>query len=294
MLPFYDYHPSLTLQPHPQQDCNQFSLPENPTTFYSPFPRHALPHCYYDDFLSRQSQPSVYSDFVSHIPATPLSFPFHERSPLVVDAPPRKARVSGSSKPRNVGLVRESRRERNGLWRPKEKSAENGSDPILIVEELSDAQSTTVMIKNIPNKLSRKMLVDLLENLCKEENEKGGILSEFDFVYLPMDFRSKCNLGYAFVNFTTTRGMKALCSKLHGCHWQMLSSKKICRVAYARLQGKNALVEHFRSSNFPCDSDEYLPLVFTPPSNGLVPSQSTIVGTRVPHLFSSTSLSLAS
>ena len=50
---------------------------------------------------------------------------------------------------------------------------------------------TTLMIKNIPNKYTQKMLLSTMD-----ENFKGA----YDFFYLPIDFKNKCNVGYAFIN----------------------------------------------------------------------------------------------
>ncbi|KAE7996292.1 hypothetical protein FH972_001025 [Carpinus fangiana] len=50
---------------------------------------------------------------------------------------------------------------------------------------------TTLMIKNIPNKYTSKMLLAAID-----ENHRGT----YDFLYLPIDFKNKCNVGYAFIN----------------------------------------------------------------------------------------------
>ncbi|XVE88317.1 hypothetical protein DITRI_Ditri19aG0060100 [Diplodiscus trichospermus] len=50
---------------------------------------------------------------------------------------------------------------------------------------------TTLMIKNIPNKYTSKMLLAAID-----ENHQGT----YDFLYLPIDFKNKCNVGYAFIN----------------------------------------------------------------------------------------------
>jgi hypothetical protein len=51
---------------------------------------------------------------------------------------------------------------------------------------------TTIMIKNIPNKYSQSMLLDLIDKQHR---------MHYDFFYLPIDFKNKCNMGYAFINF---------------------------------------------------------------------------------------------
>ena len=53
---------------------------------------------------------------------------------------------------------------------------------------------TTMMIRNVPNKMSKAALLKLI-------NRRHA--GTYDFFYLPIDSRNrdKCNLGYAFINF---------------------------------------------------------------------------------------------
>ncbi|KAM3334624.1 hypothetical protein ACQJBY_029201 [Aegilops geniculata] len=132
---------------------------------------------------------------------------------------------------------------------------------------------TTVMIRNIPN--NQKLLLNMLDNHCIEYNKKidageggGEPFSSYDFLYLPIDFNNKCNVGYGFVNLTTPEAAVRLYKAFHKQPWEVYNSRKICQVTYARVQGLEALKDHFKNSKFPCDSDEYLPVVFSPPRDG--------------------------
>ncbi|KAM7269681.1 hypothetical protein ACFE04_025178 [Oxalis oulophora] len=134
---------------------------------------------------------------------------------------------------------------------------------------------TTLMIKNIPNKYSQKLMLNMLDNHCIHVNEQNRIgddqplpLSSYDFLYLPIDFNNKCNVGYGFVNMTTPEAAWRLYKAFHNQHWEVFNSRKICEVTYARVQGLEALKEHFKNSKFPCEMDHYLPVVFSPPRDG--------------------------
>ncbi|KAM2534992.1 hypothetical protein EV2_021912 [Malus domestica] len=150
-----------------------------------------------------------------------------------------------------------------------------------ISESTSGETRTTVMIKNIPNKYSQKLLLNMLDNHCIHFNEQiisdgdhgGGDdekqpFSSYDFVYLPIDFNNKCNVGYGFVNMTSPEATWRLYKAFHHQHWEVFNSRKICEVTYARVQGLEALKEHFKNSKFPCEMEHYLPVVFSPPRDG--------------------------
>ena len=47
-------------------------------------------------------------------------------------------------------------------------------------------------------------------------------------------------------------------------------------------QGLEALKDHFKSSKFPCDSDEYLPVVFSPPRDGRQLTEPELLVPRTP------------
>ncbi|KAL0326240.1 UNVERIFIED_CONTAM: protein terminal ear1 [Sesamum radiatum] len=104
-------------------------------------------------------------------------------------------------------------------------------------DDSSHPSKTTVMIKNIPNQLGRDFMLKFLDDCCKSYS------LEYDFLYLPMDFRKKGNLGYAFVNFTSAVAALGFSKTLHNYKWETaltdrgpITSKKICEVTWARIQ----------------------------------------------------------
>ena len=108
------------------------------------------------------------------------------------------------------------------------------------------------MIKNIPNKYNQEMLLKVLESAY------SGL---YDFFYLPIDFKNRCNLGYAFVNFVRSSDALGFYEEFHKKKWSDFNSKKVCEITYARVQGKQALAEHFKNSKFPCDDPTCLPII---------------------------------
>ncbi|XP_059449700.1 protein MEI2-like 2 isoform X2 [Corylus avellana] len=112
---------------------------------------------------------------------------------------------------------------------------------------------TTLMIKNIPNKYTSKMLLAAID-----ENHRGG----YDFIYLPIDFKNKCNVGYAFINMVSPSHIIPFYEAFHGKKWEKFNSEKVASLAYARIQGKAALVTHFQNSSLMNEDKRCRPIVF--------------------------------
>eukprot|EP00250_Pteridium_aquilinum_P018523 c24119_g1_i1 orf=729-3338(+) len=112
---------------------------------------------------------------------------------------------------------------------------------------------TTLMIKNIPNKYTSKMLLAAID-----EHHKGT----YDFIYLPIDFKNKCNVGYAFINMTEPLRIVAFYQAFNGKRWEKFNSEKVASLAYARIQGKAALVAHFQNSSLMNEDKRCRPILF--------------------------------
>ncbi len=113
---------------------------------------------------------------------------------------------------------------------------------------------TTCMIKNIPNKYTQQMLIDHLDL---------SHAGRYDFIYLRIDFKNKCNVGYAFINFIDPMDIVTFAKRMNGKRWPKFNSEKRCELAYARIQGKEALVDKFKHSRVMQEPPSYRPRVFS-------------------------------
>ncbi|XP_074564679.1 protein MEI2-like 2 isoform X2 [Curcuma longa] len=142
---------------------------------------------------------------------------------------------------------------------------------------------TTIMIKNIPNKwviLKEKLLKFLLLYLYRITNLIKLVIasrytskmllaaidethkSTYDFLYLPIDFKNKCNVGYAFINMVSPAHIISFYRAFNGKKWEKFNSEKVASLAYARIQGRAALVAHFQNSSLMNEDKRCRPIVF--------------------------------
>ncbi|XP_010527166.1 PREDICTED: protein MEI2-like 6 [Tarenaya hassleriana] len=148
---------------------------------------------------------------------------------------------------------------------------------------------TTVMIRNIPNKYTRELIIEFLDKHVQEMNEeekvelqrsgrneaKDFVFSAYDFLYLPIDFKSGMNKGYAFVNFTKAASVGKFVKACNHKPWDLFNSKKRLEIAAARIQGKGELVRHFERMAYPLE--EYAAVYFTPHRSGPDDSAKTVI-----------------
>ncbi|KAF8391130.1 hypothetical protein HHK36_023431 [Tetracentron sinense] len=144
---------------------------------------------------------------------------------------------------------RSRRIENNGNEIDSKKQYQLDLDKIVSGEDMR----TTLMIKNIPNKYTSKMLL-----VAIDENHKGT----YDFLYLPIDFKNKCNVGYAFINMVSPSHIIPFYQAFNGKKWEKFNSEKVASLAYARIQGKAALVTHFQNSSLMNEDKRCRPILF--------------------------------
>jgi len=123
-----------------------------------------------------------------------------------------------------------------------------------LVENDVDTRSS-LMVRNIPNKYTQQMLLN-------EFTENGHGPGVIDFFYLPIDFKNRCNRGYAFINFVDYRDIVKFHRQYYGQHWRTFNSDKICDITYARIQTKASMLKRFENSALMEKDEEYKPLVF--------------------------------
>eukprot|EP00928_Gymnodinium_smaydae_P016676 TRINITY_DN16296_c0_g1_i1.p1 TRINITY_DN16296_c0_g1~~TRINITY_DN16296_c0_g1_i1.p1 ORF type:complete len:478 (-),score=67.15 TRINITY_DN16296_c0_g1_i1:140-1573(-) len=103
--------------------------------------------------------------------------------------------------------------------------------------------NTTVLLRHLPKYHSHQHLTDVL-------NEKG-LFGLYDFVYMPMNFRTEppVSFGYAFVNFVSHQAALCCYQALQGCADLGFDSGGACEVWWSEThQGLVAHVERYRNS----------------------------------------------
>mmetsp|Transcript_99887 Transcript_99887/g.308154 ORF Transcript_99887/g.308154 Transcript_99887/m.308154 type:complete len:188 (+) Transcript_99887:2-565(+) len=126
---------------------------------------------------------------------------------------------------------------------------------------------TTVMLRNLPNNYTRSMLLALLD--------AEGFSGQYDFVYLPMDFKTHASLGYAFVNLVSPEQAASFWKIFEGFGKWVVASQKVCSVSWScPYQGLAAHIERYRNSPVMHEDvpDDYKPMVFQEGARSTFPS----------------------
>jgi len=137
--------------------------------------------------------------------------------------------------------------------------------------QFGDAR-TTVMFRNVPNDYTRDTLTKVLDD--------EGFEGQYNFIYLPVDFRSKSGFGYAFINLVDGHVAEEFMQKFNGFQKWSMPSQKIAEVTWSHpSQGLDVHVERYRNSPVMHDAvpDAFKPamfdngkrIVFPPPTKAI-------------------------
>jgi hypothetical protein len=104
------------------------------------------------------------------------------------------------------------------------------------------APPTTLMIRNIPSRLSQQDLVLELQDL--------GFAGTFDFLYIPIDKNTLSNVGYAFVNFVEPIWAKKCMETFQNYRFNRCrrGPSRVASVSIAHLQGLEKNLQHYENS----------------------------------------------
>ena len=122
--------------------------------------------------------------------------------------------------------------------RPSEKKFDLNIDikRIICLED----RRTTLMIKNIPNKFNRDLLLSIIDQNFKKA---------YDLFILPTDANRYKNFGYSFINFTSSYYIPYFYFLFHRKKWSSTNSQKVCEITYSKIQGRNNLLSHYPNKN---------------------------------------------
>jgi len=111
-------------------------------------------------------------------------------------------------------------------------STSSQTKKVLVHEDhggVPESHCTTIMVRNIPNKYSQRMLLEVFT--------EHGFDGVFDFLYVPADFFHRLNLGYCFVNFKHPVYAQHFARIFQDFHLPAFKSKKKIQISLANTQG---------------------------------------------------------
>ena len=117
---------------------------------------------------------------------------------------------------------------------------------------------TTLMIKNIPIRFQQNDMLKLLNR-----NFSG----KYDYFYLPMDLKTSCSVGFAFLNFTDALYILDFYLEFHCMKWSEViancNSTKYVEIVYANMQGIDEIRKELKDKNIMKKNDNNIkPILF--------------------------------
>ncbi len=119
---------------------------------------------------------------------------------------------------------------------------------------IEPGKTTTLMIRNIPLRFTPVTFRELIE--------EEGFSGRYDYLYMPMDFRSHRSLGYCFLNFYDSDSAIDFASKFSNRKFPSTNSDKVLAISAAARQGQLSNVTSFKLSTLKqMPKVEFRPLV---------------------------------
>merc|ERR1712048_282476 len=134
--------------------------------------------------------------------------------------------------------------------------ADESNDGETTVDQ-DEFRQTTVMMRNIPGEYTRADLLGLMD--------QQGFSGLYDLVYLPVDFKTELNHGYAFINFTRAENVERFRDQFMGFSDWLVPSERICEVSWSdQSQGIDANIQRYRDCPMMHESveDRFKPVLF--------------------------------
>jgi len=143
---------------------------------------------------------------------------------------------------------RAARETQEAIWEePVARDAQTGSSPETAEQdgEVEGEARATFMLRDLPDGCTRDTVQAMLDN--------RGLVGEYDFLYVPIDFKTRANLGHAIVNFVSSNAAMVFLQTFDGSVTANVSCNGLEALA-ARYQ--NSPVMH------PAVPDDYRPAIF--------------------------------
>ncbi|KAL3483577.1 RNA recognition motif 2-domain-containing protein [Aspergillus germanicus] len=188
----------------------------------------------------------------------PFASPRHSRAPYMELSPTGRSTIPSGE---HAGLIDWMTRAGENIIPSPRREATRYPDLRLSNQNAVDTERirlgldvrTTIMLRNIPNKIDQTMLKAIVD-----ETSHG----KYDFMYLRIDFANNCNVGYAFINFEDPIDIIDFVKARAGRTWNCFNSDKVAEVSYATIQGKDCLVQKFRNSSVMLEHPSFRPKIF--------------------------------
>lgn len=135
-----------------------------------------------------------------------------------------------------------------GVWNSQDSS------PVAAIRQFG-APRTSLILQNIPVGCTRAELQGFLDS--------HGFYAQYDLLYLPTNFWTWKNCGYAFVNMVSHGMATMVMQRLHGFEGWCAEGVDALEVSFSTIQGVEANIERYRNSPVMHHlvPDEYKPLL---------------------------------